>query len=190
MKGSRVAAAAVTMLFTFGGIVATGIAPAGAAVTGHVHCTGGGKVKAYANGAEGHHRVTLAAKIRLGCIGTTGNPNVPVTGTKVNLQFDNVGACSISGTNNSPWRLSVAWKTKHAKIDGSNITFSNSQASSSGWRLPSTSPQGASTTSGSYAGTTNAVGHVSLSPDALAQSCGDGGRGSKIVTVMGLDLSF
>lgn len=184
----RITAAACAVALGTGALVVAGVESAGAAkpvitATGNVHCIGAGKAKLAPplnNTPAVGTRVTTA-KFKMNCTGTTGNAAVTVSSAKVTATMNQSasGTClTLLGTQNSPFNVDFKWKATGGKINPTHITYSNFDATATGFNLPGTG--GNSTVTGSWAGSgpSTAVAVIPASfLSTLATACG--GKGIK-----------
>jgi hypothetical protein len=115
--------------------------------TGDAACSGSGKVKALGYGASPSFHAQVAAKLKMGCAGSTGNPAVTIKSAKVGGIMIHNGDCTPDG----PWSFAIVWKAKGGRMTSTNVYFSNSTVTPTGWTAPG--PGGTATVTGSYAGT-------------------------------------
>ncbi len=168
----KLLAGGVVLALATTGLAFVATSSAGAAkpvvtAVGSVSCLGSGRVKAITQGVSPNNQVLLAAKIKAGCSGTTGNPNVTVTSAKISLSLHHTGDCG--ATFPSQISVGIKWKAQGGKVTSTGFT-ANADGNSYGWSFPSASgPSGSS--GGSYASSNPPNGNIAGMINALRLGC-------------------
>jgi hypothetical protein len=174
MGHGRAAGAFLAIALVGSGLgVAGDVVPAGAkpkpviTATGNVSCQGSGKMKAAAGWTGSTFFAAAAAKLTIGCTGSTGNPAVTVKKGKAIATWSSSGAnsCALSGA----WRVAIGWKGNGGKINPTSMTYSNSQVTGSGWSFPGSG--GTATVTGSWASTGESAGSISGPSQSFKSLC-------------------
>jgi hypothetical protein len=188
-----VAGSVVTALATAGLAFGT-VSPAAAAkkppitASGGVLCSGSGKIKAYSTGNAPNFQVFAAVKARLGCAGSTGDPNVVPTSAALKLTLPpHQGGCDATGVHGSVG-LALKWRATGGKLVGSYFGSSNTDVTTTGWEAPGAG--GTGNVQGSY--NTSASPHLTVSsnlPGAFFFACGNP-KGQKYKGTVQISLAF
>ena len=166
----RIATAGIVVALAVGGLATSASAAPKPTITatGDLACSGGGKVKAITYGSSPNFIVSVAAKLRMSCNGSTGNPAVTITKAKLSGMMSYTGDCTPDGQ----WGFSIVWKAKGGHVNSTRVGYSTSALTPSGWTAPG--PGGMATVGGSYAGTNTSSISISGPAGTLQAACGQG----------------